>query len=171
MLLPFAAALLALTACGTQNDADDEKASDGKPVEAWNTLAKESTGFFKAASTNASDAEPTSAKEAMEMADYDFVDGVTLGEFYSNDTDTGLCFTGQDSTYLTFASTDKGFQRTLGTGDCDFDHGDIVLSIDFEDMLREGEDKPNFDEKVVEGKDLAKQVPALEDFLTSIAES
>lgn len=120
---------LAMSACGTQTDSDGTVAESvtDRPVKEWNVLASDFNGLVEA--LQAYDGrEPKTASEVSDTVGYEFSDSVALTRW---DPKAGsLCLVGEADTYLSLSTVNGGtFQRTLGTGPCDPEDGDIVLVL------------------------------------------
>ena len=138
-------------------------------VQAYNLLAQDTNRFFAAAEaveeTNP-DAHPKTVEDLLALVDYTFADGVALSVYEDNDNEH-VCFTGPEETFLSLSESEGGdLRRILGTGECAYDDGDVVLEITF---------KPGanlrVEERVLEGKDMAEQVPALDGFVDVLNEA
>ena len=134
-------------------------------VQAYNLLAQDTNRFFaavEAAEESNPDADPQSAEELLALVDYTFADGVTLSAY----DEEHLCFTGPEETYLSLSEHKDDMRRIFGTGECAYDDGDVVLEITFKPgaSLR-------VEERVLEGKDIAEQIPALDGFADVLNEA
>jgi hypothetical protein len=164
---------IALTGCGTQtstttqpNQLTPKPSESAEPtvpttLGAYNILAEDVNGFFAAAT----DAErrtpqkaPVSAEDLLAVVGYEFGDGVALAVY--DDPQERICFTGPENTYLTLSEPEDSLQRTLGTGECNYDDGAVVLEVVFPD------DMPGalVSERVIKGEDVARGIPALAEF-------
>ena len=138
-------------------------------MQAYNLLAQDTNRFFAAAEaveeTNP-DAHPKTVEDLLALVDYTFADGVALSVYEDNDNEH-VCFTGPEETFLSLSESEGGdLRRIFGTGECAYDDGDVVLEIIF---------KPGanlrVEERVLEGKDIAEQIPALDGFVDVLNEA
>jgi hypothetical protein len=130
-------------------------------VEAYAVLVRHVNGFFRAAEAAEEqhpEAVPESLEDVLALAGYVFRDGVSLREY--DLTDDHVCFTGPQDTYLALTEVDHDLRRLLGTGGCDYTDGEIVLEYGL------AKNAPGFRlrERVIKGRDLAQQVPGLDEF-------
>lgn len=155
---PSTPSTAAPTTTAAPNEPAPREQTTSTTLEAYNVLAKDMNGFFAAAEHLPPQKAPKDAEDLRALVDYDFRDGVTLVEY--DDTEHHLCFTGPENTYLTLSEPADTLQRSLGTGDCNYDDGAVVLEVVFPD------DMPGalVTERVIKGERLAKQIPALADF-------
>jgi len=165
---------LTLTGCGTQTSATTqpdqlapEPSESAEPtvsttLGAYNILVEDVNGFFAAAyeaeRRNPAPKAPKNAEELLALVGYEFRDGVTLAVY--DDAQERVCFTGPENTYLTVSEPEDSLQRTLGTGECQYDDGAVVLEVVFPD------DMPGalVRERVIKGEDVAKGIPAIAGF-------
>lgn len=161
--------LTALTGCGTEGSAPTSAATTSPEhltkVEAYAVLVRQTDRFFAAASaaekTNP-DADPQSAEELLALVDYTFTEGVTLAKY----DEEHLCFTGPGSTYLSLFERKDDLRRLLGTGECTYDGGDVVLEVVFDEGAG-----LHLEQRVLEGADIAEQIPGLDDFVDTVNEA
>ncbi|WP_344154642.1 hypothetical protein [Nocardioides koreensis] len=131
-------------------------------VQAYDLLAEESARFVaaaEAAEESNPDADPQTAEELLALIDYTFADGVALSVY----DEEHVCFTGPESTYLALSERENDLRRIFGTGECAYDDGDVVLEVTFVPGAR-----LRVEERVLEGKGLAEQIPALGGFVDAL---
>jgi hypothetical protein len=124
---------LTLAGCGSETAATGSATPEPSArVAAYAALAEDFTGFFvKSVTVDAAGdlGSPQTVDDVLAKVDYTFRDGVTLAEY--DPKHNRLCFTGPEDTYLTMTADDEGaMRRTLGTGDCDYEDGEVVLAQD-----------------------------------------
>ena len=174
--------MAALTGCGTETGAGTVTAITPTPsaspteapgtsstVQAYNLLAQDTNRFVAAAEaveeTNP-DAQPQTVEELLALVDYTFADGVALS-VYEDKHNGHVCFTGPEKTFLSLSESEGGdLRRILGTGECAYDDGDVVLEITF----KPGE-RLRVEERLVKGEDIAEQIPALDGFVDVLNEA
>ena len=156
------ATVLASSACSAASPAPRDPTPTGPPIDAWQSLAADFDGFFTAYLDTALGRRDRTAAKVRKAVGYAFAPGNTLGEYDHNPRQQYVkaCLTGADSTYLALTITDGAMLRTVGTGDCRYRRGDIVLELLEPGYLKPGQ-KPG--ERVNHGRKLARQVPALDD--------
>lgn len=170
------ASLLVAAGCGSNSAPDEEPSGgseqvSGKPVQEWNALSKDFNGLATAlnnvdqAKTSELLGDPKAkAADVSKAIGYDFAKGNALEEWKPRDSGLYFCLSGSESTYLTFSATAEGLNRALGTGECNYDTGDITTTISAPSDAATGQDKPSgATEKVTKGKDLASKIPSLKD--------
>ena len=165
--LLLAASIAAAGGCGTEASAPPTgtattgSASPMTTVEAYAVLVRNVNGFLEAAEAAGEqhpEAVPQTAEDLRALTDYVFRDGVSLQEY--DDPESHICFTGPQDTYLAVTEVDHDLRRILGTGDCDYSDGEIVLVY----RLTQDVDGLTWSERVDKGQDLAEQVPGLDEF-------
>lgn len=139
---------------GTSESADDAR------IAGWNAVSDDLNGFFTRIYTipQRTGKPPANVAEVNDWVKYTYRDGVQLADFQQSGR--RLCLTGPGDTYLAMTLAED-LTRTLGTGACDYDDGDIVL-------VGTSKDDTSVVEKVTKGADLARQVPPLEKFVEVI---
>ena len=130
-------------------------------IAAYRLLVDEFNGFIRAAIANDEaplGGVPASPEEVIETVGYDFAEGVTIEQL---EEEGGLlCFTGPERTFLTVGEHGDGntvLRRVLGTGECAYDDGAVIIDLDLPDDLQVN----TFEEQVVKGEDVVEQVPGL----------
>jgi hypothetical protein len=131
-------------------------------VQAYDVLVRQTDRFFAAAQIAEEanpDADPQSAEELLALVDYSFAEGVALSAY----DEEHVCFTGPGPTYLSLVERKDDLRRSLGTGECAYDDGDVVLEVVFDEGAGF-----HLKQRVVKGADIAEQIPALDDFVDTV---
>lgn len=144
---------------GSTGSGKPESAGDAR-IAGWNDVSDDLNGFFTRIYTipKRTGKPPANVAEVNDWVDYTYRDGVQLADFQQSGR--RLCLSGPADTYLTMTLGEE-LKRTLGTGACNYDDGDIVV-------IGSPKGKDDIVEKVTKGEDLAKQVPTLEKFVAVI---
>lgn len=147
------------TKSGSTKPGKPESAGDAR-IAGWNAVSDDLNGLFTRIYTipKRTGEPPANVAEVNEWVKYTYRDGVQLADFQQSGR--RLCLSGPGDTYLTMTLADE-LKRTLGTGKCNYDDGDIVV-------VGTPKGKDDIVEKVTKGEDLAKQVPTLEKFVAVI---
>ncbi|HYI31838.1 MAG TPA: hypothetical protein VEX88_00060 [Glaciibacter sp.] len=137
VITALALSALALTGCSSGEDSDSPPASENsaaaEKVAGWKALATGMNDFqtkFGNNNEKTNPAElPNDAAGTAKLLGFTPADGTKLESFAADVTiGTKTCMTGPNQTYMTTWIRDEGYTRTLGTGTCNFDGGDIVIS-------------------------------------------
>ena len=170
-----ALSIAALTGCGddvgtgTVTPATATSPGTSSTLQAYDLLAGEVTRFVAAADAaeqSSPDVDPQTPEELLALIDYTFADGVTLS-VYEDKHNGHVCFTGPEETFLSLSESESGdLRQILGTGECAYDDGDVVLEL----VLKPGA-RVHVEPRVIKGKDIAEQIPALDGFVDQLNEA